>query len=95
MDLFNFGRQQLNNGSLNNMLEQVGIDDVGSFVNQFRNQAKQEASVNEDDSEDFESTGGSSANQVNQKKINEVIILSFICSLLVEKVEKVEIILLI
>jgi hypothetical protein len=92
MDLFNFGRQQLNNGSLNNMLEQVGIDDVGSFVNQFRNQAKQEASVDEDDSEDFESTGGSSGNQVNQKKIDEVIILSFICSLLVEKVEIVRLI---
>jgi hypothetical protein len=39
MDFLNFGASQLNNGSLNNMLEQVGIDDVGSFVNQFRNKA--------------------------------------------------------
>lgn len=39
MDLFKFGMDQMNNGSLNNMLEQVGVDDVGSFVNQFRNQA--------------------------------------------------------
>lgn len=39
MDLFKFGMEQMNNGTLNNMLEQVGVDDVGSFVNQFRNQA--------------------------------------------------------
>ncbi|CAF1172650.1 unnamed protein product [Rotaria sordida] len=42
MDLNNFGSQQLNDGSLNQMLEQVGINDVGSFLNQFRNQAQRE-----------------------------------------------------
>ena len=44
MDLFNFGRQQLQDGSLNGMLEQVGIDDVGSFVDQFRGEAHSGAS---------------------------------------------------
>ena len=39
----NFGREQLEGGSLNNMLKQVGINDVGSFVDQFRNKATQEA----------------------------------------------------
>ncbi len=63
MDLFNFGREQLNNGSLNNMLEQVGIDDVGSFVNQFRNQAS--ASANQSD--DIASAGSSFLNQVGDK----------------------------
>lgn len=43
MDFLNFGREQLQNGSLNTMLEKVGIDDVGSFVNQFRNQAQASA----------------------------------------------------
>jgi hypothetical protein len=64
MNLFNFGREQLNNGSLNNMLEQVGIDDVGSFVNQFRNQANQEANSSDDESADIAPTRGSSLNQV-------------------------------
>ena len=44
MSLLNFGRDQLQKGMLNGMLEQVGIDDVGSFVNQFRQTANQEAS---------------------------------------------------
>jgi len=39
----NFGREQLENGSLNGMLQQVGINDVGTFVDQFRSKAKQEA----------------------------------------------------
>ncbi|CAF0781979.1 unnamed protein product [Adineta ricciae] len=39
MNLFNFGREQLQNGMLNNMLSQAGIDDVGSFVQQFRQEA--------------------------------------------------------
>lgn len=42
MNLLNFGREQLENGSLNDMLKQVGIDDVGSFVNQFRSKVNQE-----------------------------------------------------
>ena len=45
MDLFNFGREQLQKGMLNNMLSEVGIDDVGSFVQQFREQANQEADI--------------------------------------------------
>lgn len=36
MSLFNFGADDAQNGSLNNMLNGVGIDDVGSFVNEFR-----------------------------------------------------------
>jgi Sec-independent protein translocase protein TatA len=43
MDLFNFGREQLQKGMLNNMLEEVGIDDVGSFVQEFRSEANREA----------------------------------------------------
>jgi hypothetical protein len=45
MNLFNFGREQLQKGMLNNMLSQVGIDDVGSYVQQFRNEANQEANI--------------------------------------------------
>ncbi|CAF1001421.1 unnamed protein product [Adineta steineri] len=41
MSLFNFGREQLQKGMLNQMLQQVGIDDVGSFVQDFRNEAAQ------------------------------------------------------
>lgn len=67
MDLFKFGREQLNNGTLNNMLEQVGIDDVGSFVNQFRNQA--EASAHSGGSRGGSSGGGGSfLDQVNIRK---------------------------
>ncbi|UJR29196.1 hypothetical protein I4U23_010410 [Adineta vaga] len=43
MNLMNFGREQLENGSLDNMLKQVGINDVGQFVNQFRSKVNQEA----------------------------------------------------
>jgi hypothetical protein len=72
MNLFNFGREHLNNGSLNNMLEQVGIDDVGSFVNQFRNQASASAGG---ESDDIASGGSSFLNQVNgRKKIDFLII---------------------
>jgi Ca2+-binding EF-hand superfamily protein len=39
MDPSSFGQDDYENGSLNNMLEQVGIDDVGSFVDGFRQQA--------------------------------------------------------
>jgi len=45
MNLSNFGRQQLEQGLLNNMLEKAGIDDVGSFVQQFRNEANFEAAA--------------------------------------------------
>ena len=40
MDLFNFGREQLQKGMLNNMLEEVGIDDVGSFVTRISKRSK-------------------------------------------------------
>ena len=43
MNLLNFGREQLQKGMLDNMLAQVGIDDVGSFVQEFRNEANHEA----------------------------------------------------
>ena len=43
MNLMNLGREQIESGSLNDMLRQVGIDDVGSFVNQFRSKVNQEA----------------------------------------------------
>lgn len=36
------GQKQTENSSLNDMLRQVGIDDVGAFVNQFRNKVNQE-----------------------------------------------------
>ncbi|CAF2108997.1 unnamed protein product [Rotaria magnacalcarata] len=45
MNLMNFGREQLENGTLNNMLQQVGINDVNTFVSQFRNKVNQEAAT--------------------------------------------------
>jgi hypothetical protein len=63
MNLLNFGREQLQKGMLNNMLQEVGIDDVGSFVNDFREQANQEAGVaheqheNIDEDEDEDEDG--------------------------------------
>ena len=67
MNLLNFGREQLRNGKLDNMLEQVGIDDVGSFVNQFRHQANREAAESEERSSDIASSGGSFPNQVDDQ----------------------------
>jgi len=43
MDLSNFGHEQLQQGTLNNMLQEVGIDDVGSFVQEFREEANRDA----------------------------------------------------
>jgi len=77
MNLLNFGREQMNNGTLNNMLEEVGIDDVGSFVNQFRNHANHEAKSSTDQFNDLESMGGSFLNQVYKRKFNIIIILNF------------------
>ncbi len=57
MNLMNFGREQLENGSLNGMLKQVGIDDVGTFVNQFRSKVNQEAAA----------TGGTAHNASSQQ----------------------------
>jgi hypothetical protein len=45
MNIMNFGREQLENGSLNDMLRQVGINDVGNFVDQFRSKVYQEAAA--------------------------------------------------
>lgn len=70
MNLLNIGREQLEGGGLNDMLKQVGINDVGSFVNQFRSQVNQEAAkegnVNNANSQqpDFISMGSSLFNQV-------------------------------
>lgn len=74
MSFLNFGREQLQKGLLNNLLEQVGIDDVGSFVQQFRNEAEHEAEVsaqehetveeNENQEEQLGSFAGSLLNRV-------------------------------
>jgi hypothetical protein len=67
MNLFNFGREQLQKGMLNNMLEQVGIDDVGSFVQEFRNKANDEAATSaqqhEDEDEDEDTSVRNASNQ--------------------------------
>ena len=69
MNLLNFGRDQMQKGMLNNMLEQVGIDDVGSFVNQFRQTASQETSSqhrrrdNDDEDGDEDSSVRHASNQ--------------------------------
>jgi hypothetical protein len=52
-----FGRDQLQKGMLNNMLGEVGIDDVGSFVNQFRQTANGEASSQHQRGEDYDEDG--------------------------------------
>jgi hypothetical protein len=71
MNLFNFGREQLQKGMLNNMLEQVGIDDVGSYVQQFRNEAQHEAATQhhggDDEEEEDEDTSirNASSQQAN------------------------------
>ncbi|CAF4730750.1 unnamed protein product, partial [Rotaria magnacalcarata] len=52
MNFFDFGREQLENGSLNGMLQEVGISDVRPFLNQFRDRVKQEAPQNDEDSTD-------------------------------------------
>ncbi|CAF0982112.1 unnamed protein product [Rotaria sordida] len=39
----NFGREQTENGTLDDMLRQVGINDVGTFVNQFRSKVNEDA----------------------------------------------------
>jgi hypothetical protein len=70
MNLMNLGREQIENGTLNDMLRQVGINDVGSFVNQFRSKVNQEAAAggnaNHASSQqpDFVSMGSSLLNQV-------------------------------
>ena len=73
MNLLNFGREHLQKGMLNNMLEQVGIDDVGSYVQQFRNEAQDQATAQHEDSSvhhtsgqqsNLFSTGSSMLNQV-------------------------------
>ena len=59
------------NLQLNEMLRQVGINDVGTFVNQFRSQVNQEMSKGETNSTaqaqqpDFISMGSSFLNQVS------------------------------
>ncbi|CAF1167292.1 unnamed protein product [Rotaria sordida] len=76
MDLNNFGSQQLNDGSLNQMLEQVGINDVGSFLNQFRNQAQRETqrshqtSRDEPDDDQPRSGGGNNSLDMIQGAMN-------------------------
>jgi len=73
MNLFNFGREQLQKGILNNMLEQVGIDDVGSFVREFRNEANHEAAASaqrhedDDEGEEVEDEDTTFVNASNQQ----------------------------
>ena len=68
MNFMNFGREQLESGSLDGMLQQVGIDDVSGFVNQFRNKVNEEAgsqgSASADQQPDLMSMGSSFLNQV-------------------------------
>jgi hypothetical protein len=76
----NFGREQLENGTLNDMLRQVGINDVGAFVNQFRSKVNQEAAAEGNvntasgrqatggQQPDFVSMGSSFLNQVYLKQ---------------------------
>jgi hypothetical protein len=71
MDLMNMGREQIANGGLNDMLRQVGINDVGTFVNQFRSKVNQDASTGGNSGQasggqqpDFISMGSSLFNQV-------------------------------
>lgn len=70
MNLMNLGREQLEGGGLNDMLKQVGINDVGSFVNQFRNQANEESkkggSGGQSQQADLMSMGSSFLNQVSR-----------------------------
>jgi hypothetical protein len=74
MNLMNFGREQSENGTLNDMLRQVGINDVGTFVNQFRSKVNQEASTEGNTSNassqqpDLMSMGSSFLNQVHFKQ---------------------------
>lgn len=75
MNLMNFGREQAESGSLNDMLRQVGIDDVGSFVNQFRSKANQEAASGDSTGKsggqqpDLMSMGSSLLNQVYDEQM--------------------------
>lgn len=69
MNLMNMGREQIEKGSLNDMLRQVGIDDVGSFVNQFRSKVNQDASSASSQQPDLMSMGSSFLGQVCNKRI--------------------------
>jgi Sec-independent protein translocase protein TatA len=67
MDLSNFGHEQLQQGTLNNMLQEVGIDDVGSFVQEFREEANRDAvsaaQQHGDDEEDEDSSFRTASSQ--------------------------------
>ena len=64
MDLSSFGAEEAQNGSLNNMLSGVGIDDVGSFVNEFRQVAG--GSASDDDGQGY---GGMFQGAINAYKM--------------------------
>ena len=70
MNRLNFGDGQFNSGALNDMLRQVGINDINSFVNQFRNQVNEDSMKNSNNNQsknqqpDFLSMGSSLFNQV-------------------------------
>ncbi|CAF0952004.1 unnamed protein product [Didymodactylos carnosus] len=53
MNLQNFGPRELQNGTLDRMLEQVGIDDVSSFVNKFRNTVEKDVDQKQQQDEDM------------------------------------------
>lgn len=60
----------MDSGSLNNMLRQVGIDDVGAFVNQFRSKVDQESAKGSSNQQpDLMSMGSSFLGQVNHEDI--------------------------
>jgi hypothetical protein len=74
MSFMNFGHEQLEKGSLNDMLRQVGINDVGKFVDQFRSKVNEEAAGGgnvghvSDQQPDLMSVGSSFLNQVYFKQ---------------------------
>jgi hypothetical protein len=70
MNLFNFGREQLQQGLLNNMLEEVGIDDVGSYVKQFRNEAEHEAATQHHGGDDEEEDEDTSVRHASSQQAN-------------------------
>ncbi|CAF4702547.1 unnamed protein product [Rotaria sp. Silwood1] len=76
MNLADFGEEHLNDGTFNRMLEDVGIGDVGSFLDQFRNEAHNETKRSRQvarDEPDYDlprSTGGNTSFDMIQGAMN-------------------------
>lgn len=82
LNMSSTGQKQTESRSLNDLLQQVGIDDIGTFVNQFRNKVNQENEKTSTTAQqpDFISMGSSFLNQVDffQKQIDDFHRTSFI-----------------